>query len=839
MANTVTDNSDTHNNPVPIYRFSVKEVAEFCWRRGDYRFSDQNLKPTARQGQAVHQFLQKRHEQQSSHYQAEVSVSGEFVRTHINTPVSPHKGQRYQLNIRGRIDSLWQTDNSFRLEEIKTTFYHPDDLPEDQFQVHLAQARLYAALLLNSQDDIHAIDGDTPIELQVTYWQLADETSYSRTHQESKASLLKFLQATVDSFGRWLDGVDCHRRQRQQLLAELAFPFGEYRAGQKALAGACYHQAKNRDTLLIHAATGIGKSISTLFGSLKAVAENHGDQIWYLTAKTSGQQAALQAVALIQQQGSALKCLNLSNQQRACFCAPIADNDAAAPAPCQWETGFYDRKPAALEALFTENLIDLDCLQTIAREHRLCPYHLAEELLPWVDVVIGDFNYVFGLTVRNSGYLERHGRRINLLVDEAHNLPGRCRDNYSASLNIDILRSVKSRLPTTDAKSKRALNALQKAIKQTGPDISDYPEPLFNAIQQLKDQLETPDLSQGELFSMDDALMLKAELNQWLRLGRYCEPGLGEHQGQPFSLKKTKDGLTLECNNPAVVIRDLCQIFRSRVFFSGSLLPVRHFAVQLCPPETTTTGDTDSTPAKHLILESPFPRNRLRILLGNLAMGYQHRDASLPVALDYIKALYLKHPGLYLVCAPSYDVLQRLQEQITTGHWDLPTLFQSADRESAHTANQSLAAMDNGMAFVVLGGSFAEGVEWPPGVLKGVIILGNGMPGPTTQQKRLQRYYDNAFSTGNTSPQLPKPETTPGHGNTGFDHAFQFPGLNRVIQTAGRIQRTEQDAGLVLLLDQRFRQRRYQQMLPSHWQYEAVNSLEDLISASDSFWDTL
>ena len=811
------------------YRFSVREVAEFCWRRGDYRYPDQPLKPSAKQGQAIHQFLQAQQKDRDEHYQAEVAVSHESLHT--------HGGEPYRLILRGRIDSLVIQAGNWLVEEIKTTYYSEQELPEDQFQLHLAQAKLYAAMLLAT--DLSGGDVLQPdaapntetyiktIELRVTYWHLAGEYRYDKACRETPASLQQFLRETIKAFTAWLDRYHEHRLARQRFLEALQFPFQGYREGQRTLAGACYHQAKAGSSLLIHAATGIGKSVSTLFGSLKAMAENHGEQIWYLTAKTSGQSAALQAVKQLQDTGeatsantpeSALKCLSISSQQRACFCEPGAEIHNIL---CEWEIGFHDRKRAAMAEAYAQNHINLPCLQRIGKEYRVCPYHLCEELLPWVDVVIADFNYVFSLTARNARFLETRMRDINLLVDEAHNLPGRCRESYQASLTQDALHELAKSLKGQPV--AKALRKLSRELQHTAADAAEKPAALFKALQQLKEQLELPELSQGQLFAEDKTLQLKITINQWLRLEKYCEAGLGEQNGQPFSLKKRHNTLMLECNNPAVVIEDLSRGFRSRVLFSGSLLPIEHFATQCIVP----AENTDNTQPPHLILESPFPRERLKILLGPLAMGYQERDTSLPQALDYIAALYRQQPGLYLVCAPSYTVLNSLEQQLQQQPLSLPVVCQSAASSSA-TDHQALSSLRDGLAFVVLGGSFAEGVEWPPGVLKGVVILGNGMPGPSTEQKRLQRYYEQAFHR----------HARPGHvvTNPGFDHAFLFPGLNRVIQTAGRIQRTPEDAGIVLLLDRRFRQPHYQHYLPSHWACETINTPAELASVCEVFW---
>ncbi|MCG8314871.1 MAG: PD-(D/E)XK nuclease family protein [Pseudomonadales bacterium] len=791
------------------YAFSIKEIAEFCWRTGDFQRNESTREyptVTAKQGQQAHQRLQNQNKHQYENYQPEVSVRYSDWLEH---PLGD-----YQLILRGRADAVWGNTNHRCIEEIKTTYASPDTLSEAQHQLHLAQAKLYAYLLCVDQNSSLEIPLQQSIQIQITYWQLDKEQQFERRYDFEQAQLTLFFQQTLEKFCQWLQLFHSHRLARQQLIDNLQFPFVKYRPGQKEFAATCYRTSRNKGTALTHAATGIGKSIASLFGTIKALADTPIEQIWYLTAKTSGKQAVDQALQILQQQGTSIKVLHLYNQSHSCFCDPkVSDELENNLAPCQWQQGYYDRKQEAMEALFVQTVIDLDTLKNVADCYQICPYQLVQELIPWVDIVIADFNYVFSHSVRNQNYLDSKGKKIALLVDESHNLANRCRDLYQCRLTQEQLHSVLSYLPTSNPILQKSIKSLQAQIKKLPKDTEVYPEGLFLQIAKLKTELDENQQLNSLLFTPDDLILIKAQLNQWLRLHKYCQQGLGSHQGKPFSLLKSHQDLQLICNNPSVVIDDLIQGFNSTVYFSGSLLPLHYFAQQFSDQEIAT----------RLSYSSPFPSNRLQVILGPLAMDFNNRQKAIPLALSYIETLYQQKPGLYLVCVPSYQFLEQIKHAQENARqamaWHFPVIFQQHDTppQQARELETTLKQMRDGVAFVIMGGSFAEGVEWPRGVLNGVIILGNGMPSPSATQQRLKSYFDHSAANG-------------------FDFAYRFPAINRVIQTVGRIQRSDSDAGIVLLLDRRFRHSSYRQLLPNDWQIHHCDSPEQLALKSNEFW---
>lgn len=789
------------------YAYSIKEIAEFCCRTGDYRYSE-TPSPTAKQGQDIHRFLQEQSKQSTDGYQAEAAVK------HHHSQQNPVED--YELIIRGRADAFWVEGDTLHVEEIKTTFYEEVDLPEPIYLVHLAQAKLYAYLLAKENPEA---DSDQ-INISLTYWHLAKENHYRIDSQATFDQLEEFFEETVREFSQWLDKIHEHRIKRNQYIENLDFPFDTYREGQKTVAAACYKSVTEQDTTFIHAATGIGKSLSTLFGTLKAVPNTKVEQIWYLTAKTSGKTAIDQALDHLSQQGKDLKVLHLLNRDTTCFCSPSQDEDSANDnEPCTWEVDYYSKKQLALEELFKNSFIDLETLQSVSQTHKLCPHHLAQDILPWVDVIIVDFNFVFSFTARNTAYLEKPGKTSALLIDETHNLVSRCRDLYEAELNTDTLDQVKTVIAPSSSKAATCINSLKNTLKSLSKETTEFPHKLFEQIENLRTELSEWQQQSNLLFLPEEIIEVKIALAQWLRLSKYLQDGLGAEFGHNFSLIKSKRKLALLSNNPAPVAQELSGYFNNRVFFSGSLLPLRYFTTQL----STTPQDS----IKQLVAHSPFPPDRLNVALGNLNLNYQNREASISKALSYIETLWKEKPGLYLICAASYQYLEMIQSHIEN-HIDIPHLFQQRfdTQEAKDGFSESLRNMTEGFACIVMGGSFGEGVEWPPGVLKGVIILGSGMPSPSTTQDRLQQYFDHN-------------DLIPSNEAKGFEYTYLFPAINRIIQTVGRIQRQNKDAGIALILDKRFRQARYRKLFPPTWQPQEVNSLDALSQLAKQFWDTI
>lgn len=807
-----------NNNGPRQFRISVTELAEFCCRRGDLNLGLERT-PSAQDGQRGQRSVQAN---RPPAYQREISVNATFG------------DNVFQCTLAGRIDGLLEqttlleknssleqsrlldtspeskrdhsepTENPAAtshtlLEEIKTTYCSVNDLPPAQKAVHRAQLQLYGALYLQQHSD------DT-LTLQLTYFKLDDESQFDFQETASRADLETFYADCIARYSHWLHLQCEHLDRRDAFLQTLPFPFREFRPGQRALSVQAYRDLRDGTPALYQAATGLGKTAGILYPALKLLGENRVRQIFYLTAKTSGQRSltqALQQIAQSTQPATAsppLRVLFLGARERQCFCG------GATVEPCNWQQGYYDRLPDALLAFQQQALWHSDDLLQLARRFNLCPHQLSRHLLPWVDLVIADFNYVFDPHARLQEYLDTHAKNSALLVDEAHNLPERARDMFSAQLQKPQLQAAAKQIKHAPLK-RRFRQLLQQFPASGTPQQAQeqLPETLVNAVTQLAQEWLDWHAQQqwlvfpAELFeTMMACVRFARRAQQWQPEDRLISGG--------DDITANSNAIEIFCTDPAPRLRVLSHAFSGCVFFSGSLLPLAFFAGAL----------SDEPFSSQLNLPSPFPPRHQCTLVVPINTRFDARAHSIAPIAELITTAWQAKPGRYLVSFPSYpylqDVLQYLQQQ----HPALPLLAQTSGTQQADTFLQQLA-QDRFLALVIAGGSFAEGLDLQDNKLHGVIVIGTCMPPPSLQRELIRQQADT-------------------RQHNGFDFAYRFPGLNRVIQSAGRVIRSETDRGVVILADDRFTRADTRPQLPSHWQLQRVTRIKDLAKPLQEFW---
>lgn len=759
------------------FRISVSELAEFCCRRGDLT-SGLQRSPTALEGQQGQRTVQQH---RPAHYQREISVSAQW------------QTESYLCQLSGRIDGV-QQDAISMLEEIKTTYCRQADLPANQRAVHWAQLQLYGALYLQQHD--------APcIRLQLTYLNLDDESTYHFEEDVERTTLEAFYQNCRAQYECWLQWQCDHWQRRNQFLHALAFPFTDFRPGQRTLSVQAYRDLRDGQRGLYQAATGLGKTSGILFPALKLLGENCFRQIWYLTAKTSGQRSVLQALQLLNHASEQpLRVLHLAARERVCFC------DTSQHDICNWQAGFYDRWHAVRCTLQITSTWTGEFLQQTAAGNTLCPHQLAQLLLPWADLVIADYNYAFDPAVRLADYFDRESKNIALLVDEAHNLPDRARDMFSARLQQASMK----RAATTihDARLQRRIKRLIRhwpAAHHCGQVFEQPPEKLVTDVATLSEQwLEWFSRQQWLVYPREqfEALMDCVRFSQ--RLQRW----------QPedrFIVQTEQDTPALEifCTDPAPQLDTLTQRFHAVLYFSGSLQPLDFFARAISQQPFT----------QRLELPSPFPPAHQLTLVIPVNTRFSAREASVPNIAGILAMTWACHPGRYLVSFPSYHYLQTLQQHLQQHHPQLPLLAQQSDSAALTTTTfVEHIVRQPCLALVIAGGSYAEGLDLPDNLLQGVIVVGTCMPPPSLQRELIQAQFTHS-------------------GYNGFDFAFRYPGLNRVIQSAGRVIRSETDRGIVMLVDDRFTRPDTRSLLPGHWQPRTVRRPEDLRAPLLAFRD--
>ena len=753
------------------YTVSVRNLCDFTAKQGDLdlRFTPSATALEGIAGQAV--VVARR----GPHYQAELSLQAEFE----------------NLRVRGRADGYDAEQNL--LEEVKAFRGDLHAMPANRRALHWAQLKVYGALLCR-QLDLAQVD------LALVYFDVATQTETLLREPHTAASLNDFFEDQCRRFSAWAAQEQAHRHARNAALEQLRFPHAEFRTGQRALSEAVYKAAGAGRCLLAQAPTGIGKTVGTLFPLLKACPTQRLDKLFYLAAKTPGRALALDAIGTLRRSAPELplRTLELVARDKACEHPDKACHGDS----CPLAQGFYDRLPQAradalaLVTTGTTGTMDQPALRTVALEHRVCPYYLAQELVRWSDVVVGDYNYYFDLNAMLFGMTLAHSWRVGLLVDEAHNLVARARSMYSATLSLAQLNAVRARAP---AEVKPSLGRLHRcwtdlAQKQTEP-YTVLPElqlALTSALQQVN--LALADHLAANPTGIDAALL--GWYFDTLHFARMAE-SFDAHSLFDISragLAASADDTSMLCLRnivPASFLKPRFEAAQASVLFSATLTPTPFYSDLLGLPDNTLAVD----------VASPFVAQQLTVrIVDGVSTRFRDRDASLAPIVALMARQFAQAPGNYLAFFSSFDYLQKVASLLRADHPAIPVWEQSRQMREAERA-QFLARFTphgQGIAFAVLGGAFAEGIDLPGRRLVGAFIATLGLPqlNPVNEQVRLRM--DALFGAGH-------------------DYTYLYPGLQKVVQAAGRIIRTTADEGSLHLIDDRFAQPKVRALLPAWW----------------------
>ncbi|MFC5695789.1 ATP-dependent DNA helicase [Pseudomonas sp. GCM10022186] len=747
------------------YNVAVRALCEFTAKCGDLdlRFTPA---PTAQEGIAGHALVASR---RGEGYQAELALSGEFG----------------PLRVRGRADGYDPARN--RLEEVKTYRGDLQRMPDNHRQLHWAQVKVYGWLLCQQQEL-------TEIELALVYFDVGSQKETLLTERHRAEDLRRFFEEQCRRFLAWAEQELAHTRARDMGLEALAFPHGAFRHGQRQLAEAVYKAASTGCCLMAQAPTGIGKTLGTLFPLLKAVPRQSLDKIFFLAAKTPGRQLALDA--LEQLLSRPLRVLELVARDKACE----YPGNACHGESCPLAAGFYDRLPEARQAAAERHWLDRDSVREIALGHQVCPYYLAQEMARWSDVVVGDYNYYFDSSALLHGLTSANQWRIAVLVDEAHNLVERARKMYSAELDQLDLKILRKTAPAVLKKSLERVGRLWSELnREQAEEYRAYdapPDKLLNALQGAVTAI-TDYLSDNPT-ALDSALQdFYFEAMQFGRMAeQFDSHSLFDLSKRPGKGGRSLSRLCLRNLVPAPFLGPRFAASRSTVLFSATLDP-RHYYSDLL-------GLARNTP--WLEVDSPFRAEQLQVrVAANLSTRYQHRAASVAPIARLISRQFAERPGNYLAFFSSYDYLQQVAGLFAREHPQVPIWLQARQMDEAERQAfiQRFEAGGRGIGFVVLGGAFGEGIDLPGERLIGAFIATLGLPQLNPVNEQLKQRMAELFGAG-------------------YDYAYLYPGLQKVVQAAGRVIRTTEDRGVVHLIDDRFARPDVQRLLPSWWAIDNV-----------------
>ncbi|WP_430790492.1 ATP-dependent DNA helicase [Virgibacillus flavescens] len=751
-----------------VVKISVRHLVEYVFRSGSIESGGFRSSTPLTDGTKAHQKIQKTY---SSNDQKEV-----YLKTEI-----PHEDIIMQVD--GRADGLLlQEDDSVIVDEIKSTSRALAAITEDSYPVHWAQAIFYAYIYAKDQER-------EQMTIQLTYVQIRTEEQKQFRRTMTLTELENFIMDVVSQYASYAKAKTQHIVDRNLSSKELAFPFGEYREGQHKLAGSVYKTILEKKVLFAKAATGIGKTISTVFPAIKSIGEGTLQRIFYLTAKTITRTAAEDAFRLLIENGLKIKVVTITAKAKICFQEETICNAEH----CPFADGYYDRINGAILDIFqNESLMTRPVIEAYARKHTVCPFEFSLDLAYTADAVICDYNYIYDPRVSLKRLIEDQKKQSVLLVDEAHNLVDRAREMYSAVL-------FKSSFLQVQKEYKDINSAVAKAAKAVNVSLAEKRKEEYIVEKQLDEDLAVlvekfTEVAEEELIqSADSDEQLVDTYFAASTFAKICR--LYDKRFVSYvELNENDVMIKLFCLDPSYLLQQMGKGFRSKVFFSATLTPADYYKNLL--------GGTQEDYV--LSIPSPFVHENADILIEPLSTRYRDRERTILPMVQFMLGVLNKQKGNFMIFFPSYIYMNKVFEAFKAEAPDVKTIVQETGmseelRENFLSAFKAHEDEDARLVgFAVLGGVFSEGVDLKGDRLCGVMVVGVGFPQIGFERDIIKDYFTN-------------------EGFNGFNYAYVFPGMNKVLQAGGRLIRSESDKGTIALIDDRFLQPTYQKLLPEEW----------------------
>lgn len=779
----------------PIVRISVRNLVEFILRNGDLVSGSGTAdKEAMLKGSRLHRKIQK---QMGSHYQPEVSLK---------------KDTEYDdliLRVEGRADGIFLQDEQFCIDEIKGV-YKKLELMEEPVLVHRAQALCYAWIYL----DAHDLE---KIDIQMTYAHLDTEVIKRFRETLTRAELKQWYEELTDSYHKWLAYQIEWRKKRNESMENLEFPFA-YRKGQREMVSGIYHAISKKEQIFIQAPTGVGKTMSAVFPAVRAIGQGMAETVFYLTARTITRTVAQDAFEILRDRGLLFKVITITAKEKLCFC----DKPECDPEKCPYAKGHYDRiNDAVYELWTTEQSFDRETLLRHAQKWQVCPFEMSLDLAIWMDGVICDYNYVFDPNVCLKRFFgENVSGNYLFLIDEAHNLVDRGREMYSASICLNDVIETRKFVKPYSQKLWKKLGKVKKQMEELRQNCGEWkvqenagvlPISLLSVQGELDQLLEEPPAQEV----VDGILDFYFEVRDFLNISELVDDNYVVYtafdENGRFYMK-------LFCVNPAENLQKCLDKGNSTVFFSATLLPLQYYRKML-----STRSENFG-----MYVESPFEqKKRCLMICRDVSSKYTRRGyEEYRKIAEYIARMSWQKKGNYMVFFPSYrlmeDVYQVYQDEFSVSwvrcisqHASMTELEREEFLEEFTEETEETL-----VGFCVMGGIFSEGIDLIGDRLIGAAVVGTGLPQVNCEREILKGYYDEK-------------------GEQGFDYAYRYPGMNKVLQAAGRVIRTKEDTGAILLMDERFLNRDYRNLFPREWNDACTCTLGNVEKHLQAFWDVL
>lgn len=747
---------------------SVRNLVEFCLKSGDI---DNRFSGSARaiEGTRAHQKLQDDNSSIYENYKKEVYLSYTF------------ETEKSLINIEGRADGIIIQNDKIIIEEIKSTYKNFAYI-NDSNEVHWAQAKVYA-LIYARQNNIQNI------HVRLSYMQLETDEVKSFEKQFSIEELENFIEGILIEYENFIGLIYQQKNKRNDSIKILKFPFEKYRDGQRKLINILYQTIKEKEMLFAQAPTGIGKTISTIFPAVKALGEEIGERIIYLTAKTINRQIAEETFKKLKEDGLKFKSIVITAKEKIC----INENFECNPEKCKYAKNYYGKvKEVIFYILENEERISREILQEYAEKYEVCPFELSLDLSLYCDGIIGDYNYIFDPRVSLERVLEGKGNIV--LIDEAHNLIDRSRNMYSASLCKSEILKCKKLTKGKLSKLHSILGKMNDYFVDLRNECEDkqvtwfydenFPSELNKYLQLYLRECEEILVRGNKFEGYEEILQLYFKVNTFTSTMQLYD----ENYRTCIEKEAQEIKLTLYCVNPSKNLKEYLQRCNSVIFFSATITPLKYYVKML--------GGHDET--YRLKLPSPFKKENLKVYVSPINIRYAHRQRTLKLVKNKILDFVKEQVGNYIIFSPSYAYMELLYEEIGKSEiegFEFVKQKQNMSEEEKSEFLNEFKIKKNLLMFCVLGGMFSEGIDLPGEQLIGSVIIGVGYPMIDMKNEVIKEFYR----------------------ERGYEYAYIFPGINKVQQAVGRVIRTENDKGRVLLIDDRYITNNYKVLLPSEW----------------------
>ncbi len=773
---------------------SVRNLVEFVLTSGDITPGGFQRRDRAQLGTQGHKRVQR---SRPDGYETEVEIAYRV------------EGADPPMEVRGRIDGVYTGKEPVIIEEIKTTTLSLDLVSEQHNPLHWAQAQCYAYMYAQK----HPL---SELSIHLTYYHLDSRKEKTFERHFALAELETFFHDLIIPYIDWHRKVFTRKVKRDQSIWQFDFPYDGYRSGQRDMAVAVYKAIRDKDRLFVQSPTGVGKTIAALFPAVKALGQGLASKIFYLTAKTSGRMAAEKALDDMRTAGLHLKSVTLTAKEKICFCPPVNCD----PEVCVFARDYFSKAKSALEEIDQHQAFTRPVIEEIAQKYQLCPFEFSLDLALWVNSIICDYNYAFDPRVYLHRFFDVSTEPYIFLVDEAHNLPDRARSMYSAELDkktaLNLQRALKPHLPAL-AKKLSAINKMMLEIRKTCQAEGrqalvehEPPEDLLKAIREFSQEAEDWLVLNRVTEFRQELLDFYFLCSNYLRTAEYFDTfyvSYFERQGQADLKAK------LFCLDPAPMLATPLERSQATIFFSATLLPMDYFMQLL-------TGAADQ-PKR--IFQSPFPLENVSLLIHNgISTKYAQRADSYDAIASAIEAVCSARTGNYLIFFPSYAyldaVLALLKERLPERQLLVQDRGMTEAARESFLAQFSAGSQETLVGLAVMGSIFGEGIDLVGDRLIGAVVVGVGVPQVCLENDLIKEYFDR-------------------QNGSGFAYAYQFPGFNRVLQSTGRVIRSEEDRGIIVLIDERFTHARYRRLFPKHWQgFQVIQNTDQIKDKLARFW---